>query len=171
MPDRIIRPTVVSDLPRLLDIYEDARRLMHETGNPTQWITNPRPELLEKDIQLSRSYVVEEDGRIIGTFAFIIGEDPTYRVLDGSWLNDAPYGTIHRIAGLRGAHGILQTATAWAFAQIDNIRIDTHPNNAIMLHLLPKCGYIRCGIIYIQDDFSDHSPRVAFQQERGISHA
>ena len=171
MPDRTIRPSVMADLTRLLEIYEDARRLMRETGNPTQWITNPRRELLEKDIQLSRGYVVEEEGHIIGTFAFIIGEDPTYRVLDGTWLNGAPYGTIHRIAGVRGAHGILQTATAWAFTRIDNIRIDTHPNNAIMLHLLPKCGYTRCGTIFIQDDVSNHSPRIAFQQERSVSRA
>ncbi len=33
------------------------------------------------------------------SFAFILGEDPTYQQIDGAWLNDQPYGTIHRIAG------------------------------------------------------------------------
>mgnify|MGYP002933455973 FL=1 len=44
-------------------------------------------------------YVLREEGAIHGVFAFILGEDPTYRVIEqGAWLSDAPYGTIHAVA-------------------------------------------------------------------------
>lgn len=44
-------------------------------------------------------YVIEEDGQIHGVFAFILGADPTYAVIeDGAWRSDEAYGTIHHIA-------------------------------------------------------------------------
>jgi RimJ/RimL family protein N-acetyltransferase len=45
-------------------------------------------------------------------------------------------------------------------AQIPNIRIDTHRDNAIMQHLLEKNGFVKCGIIYVEDG----SPRIAYQK-------
>lgn len=46
---------------------------------------------------------------MVGTFCFIVGEDPTYAVIDnGKWLNDAPYGVIHRMAS-NGKRKELQT--------------------------------------------------------------
>ncbi len=42
---------------------------------------------------------MEEDNCIHGVFAFIIGEDPTYRIIEnGEWKSDTLYGTIHRLA-------------------------------------------------------------------------
>ena len=98
---------------------------------------------------------------ICGTFAFIIGDDPTYRILEhGHWLNQAPYGTIHRLASSGSVKGIFSTCLAWCLAQIPNIRIDTHQDNLVMQHLLEKNGFHKCGIIYVEDN----SPRLAYQK-------
>lgn len=139
---------------------------MRQSGNPDQWGTeHPHRTLIEEDIRVSRSYVVVslEDGqeKVRGVFVLILGEDPTYRVIeDGQWLNDAPYGTIHRIAGDGSAKGVLEAALVYAAGRVPNLRIDTHHDNRIMRHLLDKYGFTRCGIIYV----ADGTPRIAYQK-------
>ena len=89
----------------MMDIYNYARAFMAEHGNPCQWgPTNwPPAELIHKDIRDGNSYVcVNDAGKVIGTFFFIHGRDiePTYcEITDGVWLDESPYGVVHRIAG------------------------------------------------------------------------
>ena len=157
-----IRTTTPEDLEKILQIYEYARTQMRQNGNPTQWGDDrPSVAVLQADIQKGRSHVIEKDGRICAVFTFLIGEDPTYRTIEqGRWLDDAPYGTIHRIAGNGTAKGIFRQCLAYCMTQIPNIRIDTHRDNAIMQHLLEKAGFVKCGIIYVEDG----SPRLAYQK-------
>ena len=108
----MIRLAQREDLSAILAVYEAARRYMRENGNPTQWGESyPERAMLEEDIRRRQLYVDEQEGAIHGAFAFILGEDPTYAYIeDGAWLNDAPYGTIHRVAGDGAVKG---TFTAW----------------------------------------------------------
>ncbi len=86
-------------LDEIMQIYASAQRFMVESGNPTQWaVGHPSRETAERDIALGQSYAVIDGGKVVGVFAFILGQDPTYKDIDGAWLSDAPYGTIHRIA-------------------------------------------------------------------------
>lgn len=136
---------------------------MRESGNLTQWPdTYPSYEILSNDISRENSYVIENNGKIIATFAFIIGEDPTYKVIyNGEWLDDTkPYGTIHRIASDRSQNHILESVLSWCFLKIDNVRIDTHKDNIIMRHLLEKQNFKYCGIIYLLNG----DKRLAFQR-------
>lgn len=155
----IIRRAVPADLPRILSIYAYARQFMEENGNPNQWgKTNPPEEQLVQDIGEGTLFVAESEG-IHGVFYFSLGEDPTYlEIFQGSWISDAPYGTIHRIAG-DGSGGIVAAAVEFAKKQISHIRIDTHEDNKVMQHVLEKLGFHRCGIIY----FADGSPRIAYE--------
>lgn len=157
-----IRKTQLTDLETLRQIYAHAREQMKQNGNPSQWgDSHPSESVIQADIRNSRSYVIEENGKICGAFSFIIGEDPTYQVLEhGRWLNEAPYGTIHRLAGDGSVKGIFAACLAWCLSRISNIRIDTHRDNLIMQHLLEKNGFIECGIIYT----ADNSPRLAYQK-------
>lgn len=159
-----VRRSKQEDLQAMLEIYEDARAFMRENGNPDQWGDNyPEPELLRRDIELGNSYVVEDNGKIIATFAFIIGEDPTYyRIENGMWLNREPYGTIHRLAGKKEFHGLAGGCIDWCKCQIANLRADTHEDNKIMQHLLEKNGFVRCGTIYL----ANGAPRIAYQYVR-----
>lgn len=100
------------------------------------------------DIARGSSYVLTEDGEIAGTFALIIGEDESYRVIeDGAWRLDKPYGTIHRLASNGKAHGVSKSCFDFCAAQIDYLRTDTHADNRPMQQLLEKYGFQRCGII------------------------
>ena len=87
----MFRGAVRGDLPQILQIYAHAREAMAASGNPTQWGDNfPPQELLEEDIDSNRLFVYVVNGQLMGVFAFILGVDPTYQVIeDGAWLNDA----------------------------------------------------------------------------------
>ncbi len=158
-----IRHTTWQDLPELEIIYERARQFMKETGNPNQWKDcRPNPSLIEEDIRVGQSYVLEDEGEILGVFALIFGEDPTYGIIeDGRWLNSRPYAAIHRIASAGKAHGFFKALMDFCQNKASNLRIDTHPDNKIMQHLIAKNGFTYCGIIYTDDG----TKRLAYQKD------
>ena len=158
-----IRPTTYADMDALLTIFAHARQQMAADGNPTQWGDGyPSRQQLEEDIHRGVSYVIEQDGKVCATFAFIIGDDPTYNIIeDGAWLdNQLPYGTIHRIASNGQKKEVFESILSWCTTHCNNIRIDTHQENQRMIHLIKKAGFSHCGIIYTRN----HSPRVAYQR-------
>ena len=165
----VIRHSTPQDLERIMDIYAAARRFMAEHGNPYQWgPTNWPPEaLIRADIRAGNSYVCFNDNAsVIGTFFFDQGKDiePTYReITEGAWLDDSPYGVVHRIAGDGSEKGIGTFCINWALSQCGHLRIDTHGNNIVMQNLLRKLGFVRCGIIYVTED--DY-PRLAFEKTK-----
>lgn len=155
-----IRKSTTHDLNRLLEIYESARRFMARSGNPSQWGESyPSEELLLRDIGAGVSYVVESDNVIVGTFVFIVGEDPTYSEIEGEWIDNAIYGTIHRIASDGSVRGIADYCLEYCTTIIGNIRIDTHRYNKVMLRWIRKSGFRYCGIVHV----ADGTPRLAFQ--------
>lgn len=158
-----IRKTRREDIPDILKIFHSAREYMRKNNNFSQW-DNEYPGLkdVENDILENSSFVGTGDNEeILMYFAFIKGEDPTYKtILNGSWLNDEYYGTIHRIASNGKSRGVLKAACDYCFQFVNNIRIDTHEDNKPMLKALSDLGFSRCGIIYCRDG----SPRIAFQK-------
>ena len=92
---------------------------------------------------------------------YVFGADPTYQVIeDGAWIDDRPYGVIHRIASREGVRGAGSFCMQWGFAECGNLRMDTHEDNKVMQHVLEKNGFRRCGRIYVEDG----SPRIAYQK-------
>ena len=154
-----IRLAVVSDLPRILEIYAAARNFMRKTGNPTQWAGgHPSENLLQEDMEKDNLYVVTDDAGIHGVFAFIPGEDPTYRrIEDGAWHRDDDYAAIHRVAG-DGSGGIFGAIVSYCRGRCSHLRIDTHHDNRVMQHVVQKHGFRRCGIIYL----ANGDPRIAY---------
>ena len=75
-----IRKTQPTDITILIDIFEQAKHIMRKDGNMLQWRGNyPSREIVIADIEQGNSYVCTDDTEeIIGTFAFIRGNDPTY---------------------------------------------------------------------------------------------
>ena len=157
-----IRPTTERELDTVLKIYADARRFMREQGNPDQWGDDyPPVSLLREDIDAQRLYLCVEGEEILGVFFFAVGEDPTYRVIEnGSWLNDLPYGVIHRIAVARQGRGVAAFCFDYAFTRCKNLKIDTHKDNHPMQRALEKRGFVRCGIIYLENG----DERIAYQK-------
>lgn len=158
----MITSATTADLVDILNIYEYARTFMAGSGNPSQWTDGyPQEELLLGDIAQKQLYLCRDAHTIYGVFAFIIGEDSTYRIIkNGSWLSDAPYGTIHRIAGNGTKKGVLAEAVSFCRQHISHLRMDTHRDNLIMQHILPAAGFQKCGTIYL----ADGSPRIAYEK-------
>lgn len=148
--DMEIRKTRRNDLGEIFKIYKSARRFMAEHGNPDQWgDKHPEEKVILMDIENGHHYVCDDDGRLVGCFAFIEGDDPTYRVIEkGKWLDNNPYAVIHRIAVLEHSKGIGSICIDWCFNRHRNIRIDTHKDNIPMQRLLTKKGFKYCGVIY-----------------------
>lgn len=156
-----IRNATLKDLNQIMEIYEAARQYMVRTGNSTQWGASYPPEnLIIRDIENGNCYVgASDDGHLHLVFSLIYGVDPTYLKIDGTWLNDEPYSTIHRVASDGKVKRTFAECLDFCKTKSSNLRIDTHQDNATMLHLIEKNGFKKCGIIYVRDG----SPRVAFQ--------
>ena len=151
-----VRPATNDDLPRMMDIFAQARETMRADGNLTQWAGEyPSAQVVLEDIRLGRSFVIEEDGAVVGTFAFIQGVEPTYARIykceftdgapvpllateplsnvstllrPGRWLDDTlPYATIHRLAGARDSHGIAQACFNWAWQRCRKQSLNAQP--------------------------------------------
>ena len=108
-----IRRAAPADFGRIMEIYADARAFMAEHGNPNQWGAThwPPAELIRRDIADGNSYVCVHGEDVVGVFFFQAGPDiePSYRVIeDGAWLDESPYGVIHRLAGDGSVKGIGQ---------------------------------------------------------------
>lgn len=169
-----IRRATYDDIPRLMEIFASARRIMRESGNINQWNDSyPSEQIVRNDINDDVCKVLcDNNHRIIATMAFIPGPDPTYKVIKGKWLNDDPYYVIHRIATSESGHGTAGYLLKWAedyLAGLDNesesksrtnLRIDTHRDNVIMHHIMKKTGFKYCGIIHL----ANGDPRDAFQK-------
>ncbi|MCI6855492.1 MAG: N-acetyltransferase [Firmicutes bacterium] len=186
----IIRKAELAELDEIMKIFDIARQYMRENGNMNQWINGyPSRELITEDIEAGQLFVCIEndtivdsdcfssgiddckgtddgqqyDGKIHGVFAFILGDDPTYHVIEGgSWLNDEPYGTIHRMASDGVISGILEKTMPFCLSLTDNVRIDTHADNEPMLRAVKRYGFSHCGVIYV----ADGSPREAFHYSK-----
>jgi hypothetical protein len=177
------------DYERIQRIYAHARALMAANGNPTQWgNTFPLESTVRRDIVEGRTMLLIDsaissaadggndgnvDGaktangmateRILAQFALCPGEDPTYCEIDGSWLDDDPYVTIHRIASSGLAAHVAYDCIEWVAKQYGNVRADTHPNNKAMQHVLERSGFARCGLISLPNR-GDDKIRIAYQR-------
>lgn len=172
-----IRKAKLSEIDTLMDIYAYATKFMEDHGNKNQWfgVNAVTREKVMALIDGDKLYVGESIGgcengvcsltnrSIEFVFAYIEGEDPTYKVItDGSWLNDEYYGTIHRLASRGRINGVVGLVTDWALSQNPNLRIDTHNDNVVMQGALKKAGFTKCGTIYL----ANGDPRIAYQKVR-----
>ncbi|MCI1732894.1 MAG: GNAT family N-acetyltransferase [Bacteroidales bacterium] len=158
-----IEKASIENLKELMPIFARARNFMAGTGNPNQWINGyPTEALISEDIAKGHCFICRaDDGHIAAAFIFIIGDDPTYTVIEnGKWLNDKPYGVIHRLASDGTQKGIADFCINWCFNKINNLRVDTHADNKVMQSILKKQNFKYCGIIYTHNG----TARLAFQK-------
>lgn len=85
-----IRLASKEDIQNIMPLYTYARKFMAANGNPHQWNGNyPASEDILKDIANGNYYVCTPENapeKIVGGFAFIIGREPNYAVIEnGAW--------------------------------------------------------------------------------------
>ncbi len=150
-----LRKTGKQDIVQIMSIINEAKEYL-QSQNVNQWQDGyPNEETIESDIELSRSFVVEDEGEIIATAMLEVADDPTYQIIEGEWLNDQPYLVVHRIAVAEKckAKGVAKFIIDEAIKLFDptDIRMDTHEKNISMQRFLNKYGFKYCGIIYLEN--------------------
>ena len=158
----IIRKTTYSDVDAVAEIYESAKKFMRDNGNHDQWNpTYPNKNTVIEDIEAGVGYVCEENGEILATFMFDIGEDETYKTIyDGAWKNDESYAVVHRVAVKKHGCGIVDFCLNECFKKYPNLKMDTHRDNIPMQKVLKRNGFEYCGIIHI----ATGEERLAYQK-------
>ncbi len=157
-----IQTSHLQHIDAIMAIYDRAKEYMRRQGNPTQWREGyPPRDLIVAEISAACHYSCFCDGDLVGVFSFIVGKDPNYSYIkDGAWLNDEPYGTIHRLASAGTIRGIAAACIEWCAGRCSNLRADTHRDNLVMQHVLLRHDFVPCGIIYVQNG----SERIAYQR-------
>ncbi len=156
----IIRKATLSDLSAIEYLYKIARHYMQSHGNPDQWGDRyPDKNQIMKDISEDCLYVIEDDRQVEAVFYYRFGIEPTYlRIESGAWLDEEPYGYLHRVASSGHLKRCSDIIINWAFNQCNNLRCDTHEKNKAMRNALKRNGFSYCGIIYVE------TARLAFQK-------
>ncbi len=164
----MIRRTEEKDIPAVMEVIEDARANLKSRGIP-QWQNGyPNADTIRQDIEDGASWLMEENGRIVGTCCIRLERDPNYTYIEnGAWLNDEDYAVIHRIAVLVSERGHGYAGMFFRHAGklaleggYRNLRADTHDFNSSMQKALQKEGFVPCGRVYM----ADGAPRIGFQK-------
>ncbi len=105
---RSIREARAEDIPQLMPVFDAARQIMRQSGNTSQWVNGyPSEDVVRNDLARHGGFVIEDDGQLVGYFAFLPSPEPTYaQICEGAWLDDESYYVIHRLASLPDVHGI-----------------------------------------------------------------
>lgn len=170
----MVRLANINDAQQISEIFEDAKEKFANDGT-YQWKgIYPNIDSFYQDLKKEVVIVYEENGLIIGTATIVFSIDKNYNEIDGAWVNNDKYVSIHRIATRKGflkrgiASALFKEAELIALNNgITNIKIDTHQNNISMRSLLEKLDYIECGIIILlnREDLSlKERERVAYQK-------
>ena len=161
--NRTIREAKPADMADIMQVMASAKKIMRSSGNLYQWVDGyPSEDVITADMEKHGGFVIEDEDRIVGYFAFLSSPESTYlKIYDGEWLDDVkPYHVIHRIASYPDVHGIFSDIMDFCFSHDANIRIDTHKDNRIMQHNIVKHGFTYCGIIYL----ANGDERLAYQK-------
>ena len=76
---RVIREAKAEDISTLMPIFEAARQIMRQSGNTNQWVNGyPSEEVVRNDLARHGGFVIEDDGSLVGYFAFLPAPEPTY---------------------------------------------------------------------------------------------
>ena len=153
----IMRSTAL-DIPRIMEIIEEARAFQLSYGNG-QWADGyPSRALIAADAESGIGYKAVEDGMTIGYLA-IAGHDDSYDAIEGAWITEGPYIALHRIAFAKSARGrglfpsLMEECIRIADERgCASIRVDTDRRNPIMQHLLSKLGFTFTGHVLFEGD-------------------
>ena len=162
LPDRLKlrfepRRAEIADMDALLDILEQAKAYLRESG-VDQWQEGyPNREALAADIEAGRGWLFEcvDNGKIAGYECVAMTPEVCYREIDGAWLTEGEnYAVIHRAMAAARYRGTRLAAEMFSFAAELaagmgrlSVRVDTHRDNKAMNRLCEKQGFTYCGVV------------------------
>ena len=162
----VILPATEADLQAVVELVAQGCAALARQG-VDQWQDGyPSPETIRRDLLRGDGRIVRIDGAAAAYAAFVFDGEPAYAEIDGTWLDQAPYVVLHRLAVAQEVKGqgiatefMRRTMTLARERGTGSFRIDTNFDNRCMLRLLAKFGFVRCGEIHYAGD-----PRIAFQK-------
>ncbi|MDO4880171.1 MAG: GNAT family N-acetyltransferase [Capnocytophaga sp.] len=163
---RKLSKATLDDFASVWDIILFAKETRRLEGS-TQWQDGyPNEENIKNDIINQNAYVIRDKDTILAYAAIIFDKEEAYENIEGNWISNYEYTTIHRIAISEKAKGlglgtiIMQESESISLQHnIRSIRIDTNYDNQPMLRILEKLGYTFCGYVYFRN-----SQRMAFEK-------
>ncbi|MES2853021.1 MAG: GNAT family N-acetyltransferase [Bacteroidota bacterium] len=148
------------------EILQQAIQRRKEDGS-NQWQDGyPNPEVIQKDIEKGKGFVLVDGETIIGYSAVLINDEPAYEKIEGKWLTNGDFVVLHRVAisekylGKGLAKMILKYIEEFAISNnIYSIKADTNFDNIAMMKIFESSGYTYCGEVYFRG-----SPRKAYEK-------
>ena len=160
------------DIFGIYSCIKDAKKMLKESGSD-QWQDTdgyPSMDTIKEYVAKREMYVNIVNNEIAGCIALCSGIDKSYVEIDGAWLNDEPYYTLHLIAVKANhyrkgvAKELIEEMKKIAYHdQIYNIKVDTKKENVPMSSLLLKLGFMKTGVIDIKRDGVLDPKRDAYQ--------
>lgn len=158
-------------LGRMCEITDQAKKQLRGLGLDQWQCGYPSREVWQEDIRQGCTYLAMEGENVLGIFAFQTTPDDSYRVIDGQWLTDGAYASMHRVCVADEAKGQGVAGKMFAFGfdmarelGFPAVRIDTHPGNIPMQKALAKAGFQMCGKIHLAGGCEDGHLRIAFEK-------
>ena len=155
----MLKLATTNEIDIIMKIITDAKTYLRQQGL-SQWNLAdgyPKKEDMLKDIENGNCYLYIENEEIIGCVSILFTPDENYIEIDGKWLSNDQYASIHRIAISNNNHnkniGVKMLLAAEEIVKNNNcfsIKIDTHKNNIPMSKTIEKAGYRYCGIIKLK---------------------
>ncbi len=146
------------DLPQIMNIIKQVQTLLRNNGID-QWQNGyPNAKIIQNDILQNKSFIVVANNVICATVMISLDPEPTYRIIEGKWQTHQSYVVVHRMAVEKSYHGkkiaeyiFKEVESICLSHKISSIRVDTHPDNRTMQHILAKINFVYCGIIKVHD--------------------
>ncbi|MDO4565776.1 MAG: 50S ribosomal protein L11 methyltransferase [Oscillospiraceae bacterium] len=162
----------LSELEGIMGLIKEAQALLKSRG-VDQWQDGyPEEWIIKRDIEKGTARLVRGgEGELLGFY--VLNEEPerAYEAISGGeWLTDGVnYAVLHRIcvggkargSGL-GARMIEEACELSRRHGLESLRTDTHPDNCVMLSLLKRLGFKRCGEVDYGEGFG--GLRIAFEK-------
>ena len=76
---RIIREARLTDMDEIMLVMDAAKGIMRQSGNMHQWGEGyPSEAVITADMERNGAFVIEDDDKVVGYFAFLQSPEPTY---------------------------------------------------------------------------------------------
>lgn len=153
----IFRQANSEDSAQIWSILEKAIQRRKEEGSE-QWQDGyPNPSVIKSDIEDQHGYVLADNDTVIAYCALLVNDEPAYADIKGKWLTNGDFVVYHRVAvsedylGKGLAVQLLQCIEDFAREKnIYSVKADTNFDNAGMLRIFEKLGYVYCGEVYFR---------------------
>lgn len=160
-----------ADVSAIMAIILQAQETLRQQGI-NQWQDQyPTAQSFMEDIQRGECWLCIYKEQVAGVLTISRTPDAAYSEIDGTWLQDMPWTTIHRFAVAKEFYGTGAGNEMLAFAEAltlgygyGSIRVDTHPENFRMQNVLQRNGFLPCGTVYLDLSLPDRKARLAFEK-------